>query len=114
MLAALSEAIESINARAERLAELLRRELPEESFSVARDESFAGGGSLPAWPMPTAVVRWRPSIGVSLNEIARRLRAGRPCVLPRIHEGAILYDLRAVSENELSELAAAVVAAARP
>jgi L-seryl-tRNA(Ser) seleniumtransferase len=119
MLAALDESIESITARADTLAVMLTKALPAERFVVSRDESFAGGGSLPAWPLPTAVVRWQPTkpntggagSSTTLDELARRLRLGRPGVLPRIHEGAMLFDLRTVAAHELEELTAAISAA---
>jgi len=111
ILACLSKSIESLMVRAEKLAQRLRAVLAGERFLVERDESFAGGGSLPAWPMPTAVVRWNPPS--SLDELARGLRLGTPSVLPRIHEGAILFDVRTIDEGEIEELVAAVVAAAK-
>jgi L-seryl-tRNA(Ser) seleniumtransferase len=110
ILASLLEGIDALTARATRLGEALRQQLPSESFEVRRDESFAGGGSLPAWPMPTAVVEWRP--GTSLDALAHRLRMGRPAVLPRISEGAMLFDVRTIAECEITELAGAVSAAA--
>lgn len=95
-LAALSEPIESLTTRAEELATMLRKALPNENFTVSHDESFAGGGSLPAWPLPTAVVRWKPGGDTSVNEFARRLRQCDPAVLVRIKDGACLIDLRTV------------------
>ncbi|MBN2560338.1 MAG: L-seryl-tRNA(Sec) selenium transferase [Phycisphaerae bacterium] len=113
LLASLSALVEALTTRAEALASLLRKAMPDESFEVARDESFAGGGSLPAWPLATAVVRWQPASGTSLDEIARRLRLSDPSVLPRIREGAILFDLRTIAECEFDELASAVTTAAK-
>ncbi len=110
ILAGLSESLESLKARAARLAGLFSAAMPNESFEVDEDESFAGGGSLPAWPFPTTVVRWRPQCGVTPDELTRRLRLGKPSVLPRIREGAILFDLRTLAEREYAELVSAVSA----
>jgi len=99
-LAAVSEPAESLLARAGRLVAALRTALPSETFSVMQDESFAGCGSLPAWPMPTAVVRWKPSGTASVDELVRRLRLGDPAVLARIKDDAMLFDLRAIAEAE--------------
>jgi L-seryl-tRNA(Ser) seleniumtransferase len=108
LLAMLSVSLDSLKARAETLAARLRKAMPAESFTVIQEESFAGGGSLPAWPFPTAVVRWQPASQPSLDEITRRLRLGEPSVLARIREDAILFDLRTIAEHEYEELAAAV------
>jgi len=111
LLAALGESPASLKRRAEALVVLLRAAGPSGSFTVQEDESFAGGGSLPAWPMPTAVVRWQPGEGVSLDDLTRRLRLGEPSVLCRVHEGAVYFDLRTISERECDPLAAAISAA---
>ena len=112
LLAMLAAPLDSLKARAESLAARLHKAMPAETFSVIQDESFAGGGSLPAWPFPTAAVRWQPASRLSLDEIARRLRLGEPSVLARIREDAILFDLRTIAEREFDELATAVYLAA--
>lgn len=106
LLASLCESIDVLRQRAEALAAKMKAALPGDAFEVAEDESFAGGGSLPAWPFPTAVVRWRAG-GASLDELARRLRVGEPAVLPRIKDDAIVFDLRTLPEREFDELCAA-------
>ena len=108
LLASLSAPVEVLTARAERLAAMLRQAMPGDTFTVAQDESFAGGGSLPAWPLATAVVRWPPRAPLSCDEIARRLRLHDPSVLPRIREEAIVFDLRTIDEREFDELTTAV------
>lgn len=107
ILAGLSETIESLTARAEKLAAMLRKALPSDALTVERDESFAGGGSLPAWPLPTAIVQWKLASGASLNDIARRLRLGDPAVLPRIRDDAICFDLRTIHCGEYELLVTA-------
>ncbi|HKQ49097.1 MAG TPA: L-seryl-tRNA(Sec) selenium transferase [Phycisphaerae bacterium] len=114
ILAALSETIESLMSRGNDLASMLRNARPGDSFAVERDESFAGGGSLPAWPLPTAIVQWKPTSGLSLDEIARRMRSGDPAVLPRIRDDAICFDLRTIAAHEYGALVAAAVAASNP
>lgn len=114
ILAGLSETVESLMSRANALAAMLKKALPEDSFTVDRDESFAGGGSLPAWPLPTAIVQWKPMGGSSVDEIARRLRRGDPAVLPRIRDDAICFDLRTIAAHEYDELVAAALAASKP
>ena len=42
---------------------------------------------------------------------AASLRLGEPAVVCRLHDGRLLFDLRAVRDAELDELAGAVLAA---
>lgn len=111
LLAGLTESPASLRSRAEVLADLLRAAAPGGSFTVQEDESFAGGGSLPAWPLPTAVVRWQPGKGITLDDLTRHLRLGKPSVLCRVHEAAIHLDLRTIAESEYEALVAVVSAA---
>lgn len=111
LLAGLTESPASLKRRAEVLVDRLRAAVPGGAFTVQEDESFAGGGSLPAWPLPTAVIRWQPAESVSVDDVTRRLRLGEPSVLCRVHEGAVYLDLRTIAEREYEALVAAVSAA---
>src|SRR5205823_3865435 len=64
-------------------------------IEVAVDEAPVGGGSVPGAALPTAVVRLRPA-GMSVDELARCLRRGRPAVFGRIQDESVLLDLRSV------------------
>ncbi len=103
---------EALQARAERLRAALAEACPEERFDTEQEESFAGGGSLPARPMPTWVVRWRPS-RISSTEAARRLRLCAPPVVARVAHDAVLFDARTLNDEDVSELWAAVQSACR-
>ncbi|RME41185.1 MAG: L-seryl-tRNA(Sec) selenium transferase [Planctomycetota bacterium] len=96
--------------RARALAEMLQAALPEESFLVGSDESYAGGGTLPQRPLPTVVVRWRPRRG-SVSQMAAALRRGDPPVIVRISEEAVCFDLRTIREEEFEAVAETVTAA---
>ena len=106
-LARLSATADDLAARAETLAGVLRVARPGDAFEVAREESFAGGGSLPAWPLPTAVVRWRPKT-VSAGFLADALRIGAPEVLARVKDDALLLDLRTIEAREFERIVEAV------
>jgi L-seryl-tRNA(Ser) seleniumtransferase len=107
ILTALSETVESLASRAENLRSAMQSAMQIETFAVSEDEAYAGGGSLPAWPLKTIVVRCQPKC-ISVDELSRRLRAGSPAVLARIHEGAVVFDLRSIRESESADLVAAV------
>jgi len=113
VLAALSATSADLSTLAERLRESLARRMPEAQLRVTPGESFAGGGSLPAWPLPTVVVQWLPAAGLRLDALAARLRTGDPSVLVRVQDGGVIFDLRTVGEGEIEDLAEAVAEAAR-
>jgi seryl-tRNA(Sec) selenium transferase len=51
------------------------------------------------------------SVDGDAGGLAAALRRGVPAVVCRLHEGRLLFDLRAVRDAELDELAGAVLAA---
>jgi len=110
LLSRLNESTDSLDARAQKLAEMLRAAAPGDTFDIASDESFAGGGSLPARPFPTSAVCWRPAGAGQINELSRCLRRRDPSVLARIRDDAIYFDLRTIDEKEYNEIAAVVEA----
>jgi L-seryl-tRNA(Ser) seleniumtransferase len=99
VLRMLAEPAESVRARAERLAELIRGEVEE---TVAR----VGGGALPLAELP--------SFACALEEeLAPRLRETEPPVLALVRDGRTLLDCRTLRDEEVDGVAAAVTAARR-
>jgi len=112
VLRALGEPLQQVRARAERLYTALLEILPPGAMAKVDDDvACVGGGSLPEQDLPSAVVRILPPEGMSADELARRLRTGDPSVYPRIAEGAVVIDLRAVRDDQVGELVMALAAA---
>jgi L-seryl-tRNA(Ser) seleniumtransferase len=88
---------EQLRARAERLAAAV-------GGSVVAHDGRVGGGGAPGVPLPGWAVRLPESA-------AGPLRVGDPAVLPRVHDGACLLDLRCIPESDDDRLLAAVRAA---
>ena len=67
------------------------------SGEVLRSASYVGGGSLPGAALPTvcAALRW-PN---GAEDLARRLRSGRPPIVGRIEADRVLLDPRTVPEE---------------
>jgi L-seryl-tRNA(Ser) seleniumtransferase len=97
VLRMLHEPVEDVRARAERLAELVGGEVEE---TVAR----VGGGALPLAELPSA------ACAVEV-ELAERLRLGEPPVIAVVRDGRTLLDCRTLTDAEVEEVAAAVLAA---
>ncbi|MEO9247935.1 L-seryl-tRNA(Sec) selenium transferase [Citricoccus nitrophenolicus] len=71
---------------------------------VVPHEGRVGGGGAPGVPL----AGWAVSLP---EDLALLLRTGRPAVLPRVHDGACLVDLRCIPEPDDGRLAEAVRAA---
>ena len=94
VLRMLREPVETLRARAERLAGLVEGEVEE---TVAR----AGGGALPLVELP--------SFACAVEErLATPLRIGNPPVVGIVRDGRLLLDCRTLTDAEADEVAAAV------
>lgn len=84
-------------ARTEALAQVVGGEVVEHPGRV-------GGGGAPEYPLP--------GYAVALDEfLAPLLRQGRPAVLPRVHNGQCLIDVRCIPASDDEKLAAAILRA---
>ena len=97
-----SEAV--LQDRAERLAALLP---PAATPQVEPTIGYAGGGALPDEGVPSRAVSLAVP-GMAADELTRRLRAGRPAVVGRLHDGCLLLDVLTVADADLPDLAEAV------
>ncbi len=86
--------LDDLRRRAERLAEAVGGE-------VVAHEGRVGGGGGAGVPLPG----WAVSLP---EDAAPLLRAGDPAILPRVHGGACLVDLRCVPPERDGEVAEAV------
>jgi len=103
--------------RAAHLAQLIRLELDKAcvgpaavNISVVDDPSEAGGGSLPTVSIPGAGVCIK-ALGVSCEELQRRLRMGDPPVVARVADDSVRLHLRTVFDRDFDRLAAATASA---
>ncbi len=95
--AALHAAADSLRSRATKLANAV-------GATIVAHDGRVGGGGAPGVPLHGWAVRLPEGV-------AARLRTGDPAVLPRVHDGACLVDLRCVPEADDERLLAAVRAA---
>jgi L-seryl-tRNA(Ser) seleniumtransferase len=99
VLRMLDEPLERIRARAERLADLIDGEVEE---TVAR----VGGGALPLAELPSAACAVEEQLGAEL-------RLGEPPIVGIVRDGRLLLDARTLTDEEVDEVAGAVVEARR-
>jgi L-seryl-tRNA(Ser) seleniumtransferase len=94
VLRMLREDVTAVRERAERLAELVGGAVEE---TVAR----AGGGALPLAELPSYACAVE-------EELATKLRTGEPPVVALVRDGRTLLDCRAIADDEVEAVAAAV------
>ena len=106
----LTESEDDVRQKAVKLGRsLARRKLEGLSWSMVRDMSMAGGGSLPATGIPTyCLVLEHDSLDAEALQSA--LRHHEPPVISRVKDDALLLDMRTVEAGEVGELAEAVAA----
>ena len=97
VLRMLHEPLETVRARAERLAGLVGGEVEE---TVAR----VGGGALPLAELPSAACAVEEAL-------AKHLRHGAPPVVAVVRDGRTLLDCRTLAEDEIDLVAGAVAQA---
>ncbi len=106
----LNTPLADLQTRAHRLADRFRADLGLDA-TVIESTSYLGGGTTPAEPIPTAVVRVAPPFPPATPTEAtwaRALRLADPPVISRIQAGAVLFDLRAIPEADDEALIRAV------
>lgn len=102
----ISEPLEEVRQRAQRWRRWLGRRDVE--AQLVRSETAVGGGSLPGQTLATWAI---DLVGLSsAEEAARRLREGRPAIVPRIEEERLLLDPRTVLPEQEEALLAGLLA----
>lgn len=95
---------EALHADPERLRSRTERLGAALGLAVVAHDGRVGGGGAPGVPLPGWAIRLPEAA-------AKRLRTGEPAVLPRVHDGACLVDLRCVPETSDVALEGAIRAA---
>jgi L-seryl-tRNA(Ser) seleniumtransferase len=95
-------------------AELMHAALADAGVDaqVIRADAKVGGGALPLLELSGPVCAVDP-VPLSLDELARRLRAGDPPVIGRARQGWLLLDPRTLDDAEAEAAASGVIAAVR-
>lgn len=108
VLGMMVEPASGVEARARALLALLEAEVVAQlSPALEPVRAQIGSGALPLDELPSWALALHPS-QLSADELARRLRLGRPAVVGRIQRERVLLDLRTVRADELPGVAAAL------
>ncbi|MEO5316404.1 L-seryl-tRNA(Sec) selenium transferase [Pseudarthrobacter sp. CC12] len=93
--------VQALHADAGQLRRRTDRLARELGAAVVPHDGRVGGGGAPGVPLAGWALRLPEGV-------ARLLRTGDPAVLPRVHDGFCLVDLRCVPERDDARIAAAV------
>jgi len=81
-------------------------------LAIVESQATVGGGSLPGETLPSRALAVPEAVarasGLTLDQLASRLRAGHPPVIPRVESGRLLIDARTVLPDQDDELVAAL------
>jgi L-seryl-tRNA(Ser) seleniumtransferase len=103
---------QELQAAAERLAQQIVDTVEGAEARTAPDYSETGGGSLAAIPFPTWVVSARLA-DLPPERVASALRRRDLPIICRVHDGALVFDLRTLDEGDAGQVAAALAEARR-
>jgi L-seryl-tRNA(Ser) seleniumtransferase len=104
-LAMLSTPREILDARASKLAALVKERAPHLEQAIVETLSAVGGGALPQSEPPSAALSIRDPRRTT-PELDAFLRAGDPPLVARVSDDRLLIDVRTLTDGELPEVAA--------
>jgi L-seryl-tRNA(Ser) seleniumtransferase len=105
LYAMLGQRADDLAARADRLRASLG--VAARWTTTLRTIGFVGGGTLPQAQIASAGIALAPP-GRDADAWAARLRRGRPAIVARVSDGAVVLDLRTVPETADAHVAAAL------
>lgn len=99
----------ALRQQAEALAGAIRESAAdaEAEIDIVEDVGYLGSGSLPLEALPTYVVTLRAS-SFKPEQLARALRMDEACVFARVADEAVKMDVRTLTDEQVSVVAAAV------
>lgn len=107
LLSLLSTSADNLKLRAERLAPQIAAGELISHAAPTQDVAMLGGGSMPTQQIPTWCVAVQPAKG-SVDQLAQRLRNGKPSVFGRVQKDKLLLDLRTVFPEQDLDIVSAI------
>ncbi|MFH1748051.1 MAG: L-seryl-tRNA(Sec) selenium transferase [Planctomycetota bacterium] len=108
----LTSGLDELETMARDLAEQIRDVVPSATIECERDESLAGGGSLPLTRFETWVVSVRHD-ELECGRLATAMRQRAMPIICRLHEGALVFDCRTLVDDDAEQIAGVLAELAR-
>ncbi|MGE3180605.1 MAG: L-seryl-tRNA(Sec) selenium transferase [Phycisphaerae bacterium] len=104
----LTRDLAEIEEIAERLESAIAARSQEQvEVEIVEDQTFAGGGALPALSLPTRTVVVQPE-NITAQDVAAALRDRDVPIVCRVRRDALLFDCRTLVESDIDEIAMAL------
>ncbi|MCB9357240.1 MAG: L-seryl-tRNA(Sec) selenium transferase [Calditrichaeota bacterium] len=103
----LTETPEVTRTRAEGLCEKIRSLSDWQILEVIQSPAQAGSGTLPAVGLESSAVKLLPQRHTAASW-AKRLRTATIPIVPVVQEGAVLMNMRTVSDNEIPDIVSVI------
>lgn len=107
LLRLLNTPVDELRGRANAIALATQSVREVQHVEVVDDQSFLGGGSVPAQQQATVCVAITPRT-IGLDRFARALRTSDPAIVGRIRQDRLLLDLRTVFPEQDAQVVEAV------
>ncbi|HZK57665.1 MAG TPA: L-seryl-tRNA(Sec) selenium transferase [Clostridia bacterium] len=104
----LTEPLDSINARAKILYDMIISKKLDLDVSIDENYSEVGGGALPLEKLPTYVIIVKAK-NISSSQLEDRLRKYRTPIFTRVNDDRVIIDLRTVKEKQYETIVQALV-----
>ena len=103
----LATPLETLQARAEKLVELLKTASANIAASIHESVAYLGSGSLPTEAISSLMVSVAVK-GLSAEALAYRLRMDSACVFGRIEEDLVRLDMRTLTDDQVPQIVKAL------
>ena len=107
-----STPLETLRARSAKLLRLLASNAPAVKAEIGESSAYLGSGSMPTEALSSIEVRVS-ILGLSADELSRRLRMDEACIFGRIAADRVRLDMRTVSDEQVARLAEALTRVAK-
>ena len=107
VLKMLTTPLPALKARADDLVDKLRDVGGVSDCACIETTAYMGGGTVPTQGVPSLAVSLKTS-SASVDDVSARLRGGGPGVVARVHEDALVFDMRTVAIEQDEQLAEAI------
>ena len=98
--------VAALRTRAQALIKAVAKAAPQVALNIEAGVAYLGSGSLPTEAIPSVAVTVSVP-GLKASELARRLRLDDACVFSRIHDDLVRLDMRTLTDEQISVVAAA-------
>ena len=100
---------ENLQHKGELLYSFLENQLKDVTLTLIETEALAGGGSLPELLFPSYCVSLEFNNNSLGQKLLEALRKGNPSIICRMHQDALLIDVRALEKDKFTTISESII-----